>query len=153
MEPVTAIVTALVLGAAAGIKQISDQAIQDGYSGLKALIQRQYAKVSLAQLEEEPGSKDRQAVVEEYLSEAGAESDGELLGQAKDLLDLIQARAPETAGEIGVDLEDIKGASLRIADVIATGTGVKVKEADISNDIDIRGVRAGQSGEDPPKKV
>jgi hypothetical protein len=92
-------------------------------------------------------------VVEEDLAKASAQQDEELLKLAKQLLDAIQAHSPEAAGAIGVDLEDIKGASLRIADVIATGTGVKAKKVDIGGDIDIRGVRAGHPGEIPPKKA
>ena len=152
MDPITAIVTALSLGAASALKETAAAAIKDGYAGLKALIQRRYARVSLTQLEEAPESKARRAVVEEDLAKASAQQDEELLQRAKQLLDAIQAHSPEAAGAIGVDLEDIKGASLRIADVLATGTGVKAKKVDIGGDIDIRGVRAGYPGEDPPKK-
>ena len=153
IDPITAIVTALALGAASALQETAAAAIKDGYAGLKALIQRRYARVSLTQLEEAPESKARRAVVEEDLAKASAQQDEELLRQAKQLLDAIQAHSPEAAGAIGVDLEDIKGASLRIADVLATGTGVKAKKVDIGGDIDIRGVRAGHPGEDPPKKA
>ncbi len=153
MDPITAIVTALALGAASALQETAAAAIKDGYAGLKALIQRRYARVGLTQLEEAPESKARRAVVEEDLAEASAQQDEELLKRAKHLLDAVQAHSPEAAGAIGVDLEDIKGASLRIADVLATGTGVKAKKVDIGGDIDIRGVRAGHPGEDPPKKA
>ena len=38
MDPGTLIVTALALGAAAGLKATAEQAVKDTYSGLKRLI-------------------------------------------------------------------------------------------------------------------
>lgn len=119
MEPITAIVTALAIGAASTLKETTAQAIKDAYAGLKAIIQSKYSKVAVAQLEEAPESKARRAVIEEDLTKAGAEGDEELLRQAKQLLDMIQKHAPETAGAIGVDLEDIKPGTQRYG---STGT-------------------------------
>ncbi len=151
MEPVTtSIVTALVAGAVAGLKPTVAQVIKDGYEGLKALIKRKYSHVSLDQLEAEPTSKARRAVVEEDLQKTDAEKDPEVLQQVKILLDAIQSQRPEVASAVGVDLEDIKGASLTIEDVIATGTGVRAEKVETSGDITIRGVRAGRSGEGLP---
>ena len=152
MEPVTAIVTALALGAAAGLKDTATQAVKDGYASLKTRIQQKYARVNLELLEAAPDSKSQQAVVEEDLAKVGADYDEEILRIAKDLMDTIQGQAPGAASVIGIDLEDIKGASLSIIDVIASGTGVKTKHADISGDIEIRKVRAGQQGSDIEKK-
>jgi hypothetical protein len=39
MDPITIIVTALALGAAAGLKPTAEQAVQDAYAGVKRLIQ------------------------------------------------------------------------------------------------------------------
>lgn len=153
MEPIAAIVTALALGAAAGLKEVAGQAVRDAYSGLRAIIQRKYAKVPLVQLEENPESRSRRGVVEEELAAAGAEHDEELLRQAQKLIDAVQQHAPETAAAIGVSLEEVRGAALRIADVIASGPAVIVKKSEFSGDIDISGVRAGQQGETSSKKA
>ncbi len=151
MDPITLIVTAAALGAAAGIKATAEQAIRDAYSGLKALITRKYSSISLAQLEESPDSQARRAVVQEDLSKAGAGSDEELLRQAKKIMDAIQAHAPETAASIGVDLQDIKAASLNIEDIIATATGVRISKGEFTGEVSIRQVRAGSGDEEPPK--
>ncbi len=152
MEPITVtIATALALGAAAGLQGIAEQTIKDAYDGLKKLIQSRYAKVNLAQLEEAPESKARRAVVDEDLAKAGADHDEEVLRHAKALMDLVRDRKPEAAGAIGVDLEDVKGASLRIANVIASGAGVRARRAEIDGDIDISGVRAGVRGDNSAK--
>jgi len=154
MEPISAtIVTALALGAANALKDVSSQAVRDSYAALKALIQRKYERVPLAQLEENPASKARRAVVQEELVAAGAEEDKELLEHTKAVVDAVSEHAPETAAAIGVDLADIKGGTLRIADVIASGAGVKIKKGEFTGDIDISGVRAGQGGGQPAKKA
>lgn len=152
MDPITIVVTALTLGAAAGLKPVAEEAIKDGYAGLKALIQRKYSNVSLVMLEEDPKSKARRALVEEDLAKAGAGQDEELLLKAKDLLDAVHSYAPGAAEVIGVDLEDIKGASLKIEDIISKGAGVKVKQAELTGDIEIKQVRAGTGEEGPPNE-
>ena len=151
MEPVTtSIVTALVSGAVAGLKPTVSQAVKDSYEGLKALIKHKYSHVSIDQLEANPTSKARRAVVEEDLQKIEAEKDLEVLQQVKALLDALQSQPPEVMSAVGVDLEDIKGASLTIRDVTATGTAVKAKQVETSGDILIEGVRGGRSGEAPP---
>ena len=151
MEPVTtSIVTALVAGAVAGLKPTVSQVIKDGYEGLKALIKRKYSHVSIDQLAAEPTSKARRAVVEEDLQKTEAEKDPEVLQQVKALLDAIQSQPPEVMSAVGVDLEDIKAASLTIRDVIATGTAVQAKKVEMSGDILIEGVRGGRRGDAPP---
>ena len=151
MEPVTtSIVTALVAGAVAGLKPTVSQVIKDGYEGLKALIKRKYSQVSIDQLEAEPTSKARRAVVEEDLQKTDAEKDPELLEQVKALLDAIQRQPPEVVSAVGVDLEEIRGASLTIRDVTATGTGVRARQVETSGDILIEGVRGGRRGDAPP---
>lgn len=151
MEPISAIVTALALGAAAAAKDVASQAVRDAYVGLKALITRRYPKVSVEQLEQVPQSKSRRGVVEEDLQAANAAGDAELAAAARQLIDLIQRHAPGTAAAIGVDLKDVEASSLRLADVAATGTGVKVERGTFTGDIDIRGVRAGVSPSEPGK--
>ena len=143
MDPISLIVTALVSGAAAGLKPTAEKAVKEAYAGIKALIQRKFGRVSVDMLEADPASAARQAVVKEDLAKANAGSDEEVLRQAKALLDSIASHDPEAAKSVGVDLEDIKGASLKISDIIASGAGVKVRKADIGGDIEIKGVRAG----------
>jgi len=152
MDPVTSIVTALVSGAAAGLQPTVTQAIKDGYASLKALLKRKYAHVSVEQLEQNPTSTARRDVVEEDLTKTDAAQDEELLRAAKALLDAIQRQAPETAATIGVDLEAIKGASLTIEHIIATGataTGVRAKSVETTGDITIRDVQTHDGGASP----
>jgi hypothetical protein len=156
MDPVSIIVMALISGAAAALKPTTEQVIKDAYADIKALIQRKFAQVNVAPLEEKPASKARQAVVQEDLESAGAGQDEELLTKVQALLVAIQTHAPDVPRAVGLDLEDIKGASLSVERILAEGTnatGVKAKGLEITNDIRFSDVTA-RSGEDtPPKKA
>ncbi|GHO77047.1 hypothetical protein KSD_48180 [Ktedonobacter sp. SOSP1-85] len=154
MDPINIILTALVSGAAAALKPTAENIIKDGYAGLKALIQRKYEHVNVTELEKNPASKSRQAVLQEDLEATGAGQDAEILRQAKALLDAIQAHASDAPRAVGLDLEDIKGASLTAEHILAQGnhaTGVKAKGLDIQGDITFRDVTA-HNGEDAPPK-
>ena len=156
MDPISIIVMALVSGAAAALKPTTEQAIKDAYAGIKELIQRKFGRVDVAVLETDPASKARQVVVQEDLEKAGAGQDEELLRAAKALLDAIKTHASDVPQAVGLDLEDIKGASLTAERILAEGshaTGVKIKGADIQGDFRFSDVTA-RSGEDtPPKKA
>ena len=153
MDPITIIMTALASGAAAGLKPTAEKAIKDAYEGIKKFIKKKYSKVSVDMLENDPSDVARQEVVKKDLEKVDASSDADLLRQAKVVLEAVQQYAPETASAVGVSLEDIKGASLTIDDIIASGTGVSVKKAEFEGDIKISGVRAGNSEEEVKKKL
>jgi hypothetical protein len=80
-----------------------------------------------------------------------AGQDAELVAAARKLIDLVQQHAPGAAAAIGVDLKDVSAANLRLADIEAAGTGVKVERGTFTGDIDIRGVRAGVPSSGPAK--
>jgi hypothetical protein len=156
VDPISIIVAALVTGAAAALKPMTEQVVKDVYAGLKGLIQRKYGHVDITLLETDPASKARQAVIKEDLEKTDAGRDEELLHEAKALLDAIQAHASDTPKAVGLDLEDIKGASLSAERILAEGahtTGVKVKGADIQGDIRFSDVTARGGEDTPPKKV
>jgi len=92
MDTVSMIVAALVSGIIAGLRSTSERAVKDGYMALRTVILNKYQKVSIAQLEENPNSTARQAVVEEDLRRAGAEHDEETLQLAQELISLIESQ-------------------------------------------------------------
>ena len=152
MEPISAVALSLALGAGAvaGKEAVSELA-KDAYAALKNLVKSRYPKVSVDQLEQAPESKSRRAVVEEDLTTAGAGQDAELLAAAHRLTELIRQQSPNLAAAIGVELKEVEAANLRLADIAAAGTGVKIEKGKISGDIEIRGVRAGIAPGDAAK--
>jgi hypothetical protein len=151
VDQITAVATALALGAAAGLTDTAKQAVKDGYLALKTLITSRFPSMgpSVDQLENAPGSGARRAVVEEDLASFDACADAAVLARAGELLSLVRRESPEAAAAVGVSLKDIEGAALRISDVRSSGIGVQVENAEIKGDIEIRGIRAG---EDPDPK-
>lgn len=153
MGPIADVVNAIALGAVVGMKDTATRAVKDSYSGLKSIIQRKYRQVPLAQLEEQPKSEICKKMSEDALEAADALKDAELLRSAQALLDVLMRDAPEAAASIGVDIDQVKAARIRIAEVEAAGTGVRVRRSDIQGDIDISEVRAGVAKESNPKNV
>lgn len=149
MSILQTIVLAVATGAAAALEATASQAVKEAYTALKAYLQRTYQTVDVAQVEKQPTSPKRRALLEEELGETAAATDRDLLMQAQQLLTLIASQTPSAAQVIGVDLADIESASIHLQDVMAQGagvvTGVKVKGATVAGAIEISGVRATQT--------
>ena len=143
MEPVTAIVTALATGAAAGLKPTAEKIIKDAYEGIKALIKRKLDVPVVEVLEADPKSEAAKALVSEQLKKSGIAEDNEILKQSQALLELIKKHAPSVPETIGVKFGDVDAASLTLGDIISSGSGVIVEKGKFSGDINITNVRAG----------
>jgi len=146
MDPVsmTVVTSALAAGAAAGLKDTVAGAVKDAYAGLKRLLSARYAHVDVSAVEKKPDSKAKRDSLAEDLLDAGAGEDVELLEAARQVLCAVRESAPETGSAVGVDLEGLDAAAVRIQDVIANGTGVRGRDWTVTGDIEISGVRAGQ---------
>ena len=151
MGAIELIVAALASGAAAGLKPTGTQAVKDAYAAAKEFLTRKYGDVDLAPLERMPESTAKRASVSEDLVAAGADKDADLLDRVNILVDAVATHEPQAAAAVGVDLEKVKAASLRIRDVAAEGSGVRVRDGEFSGDIEIDGVRAGKPPDDPKK--
>ena len=156
MDPATTlIVTAIALGAAAGLKDTTEQVVKDAYAGLKTLIQRKYAQVNLGLLEDSPESEIQRMAVGEVLNKAGATEDEGLLKQAIKVIQIIQAKAPETAASINLNLGEIDVATdIELGDIHAEGDlNVDIDKAKSSSGgFRLTGLRAGDTKEDDPEE-
>jgi len=151
MDPITAVVTALALGATSALKDTAAAVIKDAYAGLKAVIQKRYAKLDIKHLEEAPQSKARRDVLKEEMQKVGLDQDSEVLQKTKELLELVCQHDPGAAAAVGIDLKDFEAKSLTISDVKAQGTAVRAERTKIAGAVSISGVRSGSSS--PPKKA
>lgn len=146
MDPITIIVSALAAGAAAGLKPTAELAIKDAYAGIKAYIHRKYDAISLDALEQKPSSEAKRLAVKEDLGEAGAETDTELLVQAKSLLDTVKTHDPAAAAKLNINLEEVEAAYFKLTDASAGGgINVGIKRGTFSGGIDMEGLTAGTS--------
>lgn len=143
MDPVTLIVTAVALGASAGLKDTAATAVKDAYAALKALLGRR--RVDVSGVERRPDSAAQRSALEENLADTPDIPDEELLAAARRVTDAVAANDAAVAPAIGIDLHDVQAEFLKISSVSASGTRVKVDGAKFSGGITIEGVRAGDS--------
>ena len=89
MEPMTILMSALSVAGAAS-QPIADQAIKDGYAGLKALLLRKFGGNSpklhstLDDYADDPDTYEKQAA--EVVKDVGADRDQEMVDKAAELL-------------------------------------------------------------------
>lgn len=125
MDPVTLILTALVAGAAVGMKDTASSAIKDAYNGLKGLVKRKLAgrpggELVLDRYEQDPQVWDKPLTQE--LATAGAGDDPELVSAAQALMQLVDA-AGSAAGKYQVVASDHSAAAGRDMNITASGGG------------------------------
>lgn len=143
MDPITLMVTAITAGAAAALKPTAEQAVKDAYAALKTVIRDRYTRVatSVETLEQKPKDEPRRKILEEELAESDAIMDETVLSQAQALLKAIQDHAPESASDVAIDIDRIKvGANLNIRKVVAEGRAIRIKDSEITNDLNIEDI-------------
>jgi len=145
VDPISVLVTAIIAGAATGLKPTAERIVKDAYAGLRRLIVDRYHQVAIDSIERAPDNENRQGVLKDELAECDAASDTELLMAAKELLAAIETTpsAAAAADEIGVSLERVKAASLSISEIEGGRTGVRLRDVDVVDDIVIKGIRTG----------
>ena len=101
MDPLTVILSALSL-AGTVLKPVADQAIKDGYVGLKELIIRKFGgkEPELTQVldQNEKRPDVYKPAAEAALKQVGADQDQEILDKATDLLKRAEAAQPGVTG-------------------------------------------------------
>jgi hypothetical protein len=101
MDPITVLLSALSLAGTA-LKPVADQAIKDGYAGLKAYIIRKFGGKEpelvpvLEQHEKRPDLY--KPTTEALLRQVGADRDQELVDKAAELLKQAEAVQPGVTG-------------------------------------------------------
>jgi len=147
MEPISAIVLSLALGAKASVgSALVGEIVKDAYAKVKGIITSRFSSVPLSILETAPESESRRSVITEDLTKLQADKDAELVAAAQKLIEIIQRQAPETAGAIGVNITDVEIANIRLARIESSGKGVNIERVKATGDIEIQDVQAGLIG-------
>ncbi len=97
MDPVTALLTALVAGAAAGVSDVGKKLVVDGYEALRGALTAKFGADSalagaLESLEKNPESQGRKQTLDEEIAAAKAQEDPELVELARALLAQIESQ-------------------------------------------------------------
>jgi len=155
MDPVSLIVSALELGANAGIKEAFSEAGKDAYNKLKELIRTKYPDVdkSVARLGEHQGSEAQREVVAEELQRAAAGDDRDLRALAQALIEAVPKETEEKVRAIGIDLQGVKLANVNLKDfTVKDGIGVRMRDS-VAGDLNVDNLYVEHSGGDAPKKA
>jgi len=126
MDPISAIVAALVAGAAEAAKPTAVQVVKDTYAGFKALIVRKFSKSAtpLQGVEEKPASESRQSVLKEELAEAGADRDPDIAAALQNLIATLQQHAPQSVTNLTATVSggyNLQGSTFRAPVNISSG--------------------------------
>lgn len=148
MDTLNLLVTALSVGAAAGLQNATEQVVKEVYQKLKSLLAQRYPAVHVDLLETAPTSEARKAVIREELEQTDAAGDRELVLCAQSLLRKLNADAFDMQMASGVSLEQVRvGASARIEDIDVQAphsgsvSGVHVKDVKVKEDLVISKVK------------
>jgi hypothetical protein len=152
MEVLTVIAAALAFAGGEAAKTVVAEGVKDAYRAVKGFLSGKYPQIDLTPVEKAPQSKPRQDVLIEDLTNSGAAADPDFSPLAKRLVDAVAVEMRKAGPRTGVQLDDFESASLRIDDVIASGTGVLIKKGRIEGHAEITGIRAGITEDRDPKK-
>jgi hypothetical protein len=152
MEVLTVIATALAFAGGEAAKAAIGEGVKDAYRAVKEFLSHKYPQVDLTPVEKDPESKGQQMVLVEKLTSSEAAADPDFSPLAKRLVDEVAAEMRKTGPPTGVQLDDFESASLRIDDVIASGTGVLIKKGRIEGHAEFTRIRAGITEDQNPKK-
>lgn len=113
MEPTTLIVSAPIAGATASIAETASQAVENGYEGLKGLIQKHFAGKPETEMALGQFGKPEvwEAPLKDALAETGAAQDGAIVNQAQKVLELIQPQQV-ARGKYNIQIGQAKGTAI-----------------------------------------
>jgi hypothetical protein len=155
MDPISAVVAAVALGASDGVREASKKLVSDAYRALRSLIGRRYSSVTaeVEGLEGEPEEELRRALLTKKLSQAGAGDDQELADLAQSVLAAVNDQAPDLPPSVGIVLRRTHvGGDIEVDDVTVTGgSGVFTEDVQAAGSLRINGV-AVQGPQEPPHR-
>jgi len=132
MNPGQAIAAAIALCARASVSEKVTPTIKGAYNDLKSALARRYPTLDFHELEMRPQSKASRAHFAKALVELSADHDGDLIVEARELLELFQSDNTKAlardSGEIRAVMEAlqhiiVKPGVLDLGKVTISGTG------------------------------
>lgn len=138
MDPVSMIVGALVMGAAAAAKRVGGRAVEDAYGALTRLIADRYKrKGAVAALEEDPSSEAQRQALEEALAKTEVAKDAEVVQKAKELTQALDNAPRSELAAVGVRIGELEAINARFGEIEVSGpgTGVEIDKLAAKGDV------------------
>jgi hypothetical protein len=95
VDSVTLVVTAVALGASAGLTETASSAVKDAYAGLKGLLN--HRQIDVSAIERGPDSTVQRQALREMLAAVPDVVDQDLLDAAEQVTDVVAADQPDAA--------------------------------------------------------
>ncbi|AZO27608.1 hypothetical protein [Mesorhizobium sp. M1B.F.Ca.ET.045.04.1.1] len=144
MDPVSAILGALVAGATAAGSEVGSLALKEAYQGLRTILVDTYKVVSTALLEKKPSNTAYQGAVQDELRAIPEiANDPDLLKQAKAVQEAVSAMPADQVTALGIDIETLTSQGNLIAERIHGG--IRGKSWSAAGDIRFSDVNGGKS--------
>jgi hypothetical protein len=77
------------------------------------------------------------------LDKTKAVEDVDVVKQTEKLSAALSALPAESASALGLDIQRFKAARVRLKDIVATGTAVRIHDAEVSGTLEAEGIRGG----------
>jgi hypothetical protein len=111
MDPLSAIVGALIAGATAAASDVASKSVKDAYDGLKNLIATRFKrKAAVEMVEEAPASSAAHDALAGALKEAKVDHDPEIIKLAGALAAALKELSPGDLQRAGIKIGDVDGA-------------------------------------------
>jgi hypothetical protein len=143
MDPVSAIIGALIAGATAAMKETASQAVKDAYAGLKRILIDTYSIHSIGLVEKKPNNAAFRQAAESELKDSAALADRQVMEHALAVLTAaLRDLANVSAGGYGIDAETIKaGQNLLIERVSGGHIGIRAGTIEAGGDMTLRDIQ------------
>lgn len=142
------LVAILIAGIKATQSPAANPLVTAAYTQVKSLLRDRYPTVDLQAVERRPTSQPKQQSLAEDLAELGAATDPHFLAVLSLLAQLL-LEDKSVSTSIGVDLAIIQATALKIREVQSTGAGVRIHNAVLVENVEIAGVQAGATDQEP----
>jgi hypothetical protein len=145
MDPLTALVTAIVAGATVATKDAASQAVKDAYAGLRRILVDGYSLLSVKLLEKNPKNPAFEQAVKEELTTTKAAADSSIANAVKELTAALSREQPHVLSSSGIDLGNVVAAQNVLIERLAASGPISIGDVKAeSGDAIIRDLRAGK---------
>lgn len=126
MDPITIISTALISGAAAGLKPTAEKAVKDAYIALKAYLASKWRNFDITATESLE-NKPAEEKLKDKMQELNMQNDSSLVRLSSELISLIKEHDMSIAKEISIRLGEVSAQKdINLAGLSSQNGSVKI---------------------------
>lgn len=122
-------------------------AVRESFSAVKSLWANRFRrKAALEAVEEDPNSAPMRAALAHAVAQTGALNDPEFHALLGRLVEALAALPQAEAAAAGLDIDNLRAASVRFKNIEAAGTAVRIRNTAVEGSFEAEGIRGGVIG-------